>query len=279
MPATLVWTEGERRLVQEVSIREALATNGQGIRAAVVEDNVSGTVLPNDALPVGSELLVSETTSDQTLAALRGSGLPARRTSWLMVADDESPTAAIATAASRPGLVLVTFRVLRELAGEIGGFDEAWEWVAALASRVDQPIAVMARWRGLTGDVVTFVKPGEWTPDQLSVWVASHFDDLEETFGPPHGQQWSWSSSNDASVASAPTVDGTESMLGLADVERELDDVRMRLTSELRAKRPDLFDPSGRPKKGALEKAVQEHVGKKKLSRADILELLRKKSS
>jgi hypothetical protein len=63
------------------------------------------------------------------------------------------------------------------------------------------------------------------------------------------------------------------------DVERELDDVTARLTSELRAKRPDLFNASGRPKKGALEKAVQEHTGKKKLNRADILELLRKKSS
>jgi len=65
----------------------------------------------------------------------------------------------------------------------------------------------------------------------------------------------------------------------LIDVEHELDAVTTRLSSELRAKRPDLFDGSGRPKKGALEKAVQDHTGKKKLTRADILALLRKKSS
>jgi len=70
-----------------------------------------------------------------------------------------------------------------------------------------------------------------------------------------------------------------ESQPDQLDVDRDLDEVAKRLSSELQARRPDLFDASGRPRKGALEQAVQEHTGKKRLSRADILELLRKKPS
>jgi hypothetical protein len=74
--------------------------------------------------------------------------------------------------------------------------------------------------------------------------------------------------------------DGAESFRKhLLDVDRELDEITDRLSSELRARRPDLFDALGRPKIGALAKAVQKRTGKKKLSQADIRALLRKKSS
>lgn len=74
-------------------------------------------------------------------------------------------------------------------------------------------------------------------------------------------------------------ADGDASAPSLADVDGELDDVQSRLSSALRAARPDLFTASGQPRKGALAEAVQGRTGKKKLSRADIQGLLRKKSS
>ena len=61
-------------------------------------------------------------------------------------------------------------------------------------------------------------------------------------------------------------------------VDRELDDVRTRLSAELRQLRPDLFDDSGRPKKGALEKLINDRTGKKYLTKADILRITRTKS-
>jgi hypothetical protein len=79
-------------------------------------------------------------------------------------------------------------------------------------------------------------------------------------------------------VYSTPT-DRDDRPPSLADVERELDEVQSRLSSELRAEQPDLFDVSGRPRKGALGRTVQQRTGKTKLSRADILDLLRKRSS
>ena len=74
-------------------------------------------------------------------------------------------------------------------------------------------------------------------------------------------------------------TDEEDSRSTVSNVERELDQVRSRLTSELRTRRPDLFDASGSPREGALEQTVQEQTGKKKLSRVDILNLLRQKSS
>jgi hypothetical protein len=225
----------------------------------------------------GAELLVSASASDDEIAALRQSGLPARRAAWLMLDDDLSSLDAIAAALENQALVMITSRMLGRVADELDGIDSAMEWIRDQADRVNKPVAVMVPRADLTGGRIAFLSPAAWSHDRLRGWVAGHNEELEELFGRTSVR--AMSTATEIRPRRVRRVKQDEPSPSLADAERELDQVRARLTSELRTRRPDLFDGSGRPKRGALEQAVQEHTGKKKLSRADILELLRKKSS
>lgn len=191
------------------------------------------------------------------------------RPAWQVLSDNMPPSEEIDTLIGHPGVILLSPAQLARLADDLGGVDVVWDWLELRASRADRPVAAIVEGRESAGHTLTVVGPGQWSPQRLSTLVAVLLGEI----GLP------------ADVmnveADAAPVDASDDAPGvsLAQTDHELDEVRRRLSVELQAQRPELFDGSGRPRNSALEKAVQEHTGKKRLSRADMLDLLRKKSS
>jgi hypothetical protein len=209
------------------------------------------------------------------LAAVSGS--TGARSLWRTIGDDLSSMKAIEASVDEPGVMLLSPHQVERLAREIGRPDKVWTWIESQATHTNQPIAAIVQHGEATSGTLAVVGPRPWSPEQLTEWIAAHINAVEELVGPTDLGELSVTKTSRLYPASETTA-GVRPR-DIASVDRELDRVRDRLTSQLRARRPDLFDGSGRPRKGAFEQAVREHTGKKKLTRGDILELLRKKSS
>jgi hypothetical protein len=91
------------------------------------------------------------------------------------------PSVAIAAAAGSAPLLVLTARLLAELAAELGGDDVAARFLHRLVERTGRPIGLNVP--TATGSQTTFWAPANWTTERLAGWVGAHHAALESMFG------------------------------------------------------------------------------------------------
>jgi len=89
---------------------------------------------------------------------------------------------AIRNAAHMAPLFIVTGRAFDDLAGQVGGHEEAAAFLLDLAESVGRPIAVNVV-TGRDMSSTAFISPRNWTTERLAGWVAGHHELLESQFG------------------------------------------------------------------------------------------------
>jgi len=93
-----------------------------------------------------------------------------------------SPSQAIRTSAGLAPLTMVTARMLFELADELGGQEEASQFLYGIAERTGRPVGVNVPTS--TGSRSMFLAPRGWTQERLAGWMAGKHQEIEGAFGP-----------------------------------------------------------------------------------------------
>jgi hypothetical protein len=99
----------------------------------------------------------------------------------LLVGDGLAAQALTAASEMVP-LMVLTGRMWRQLAAELGGEDVAAEWLLALAERRNRPIAVNFA-DGPERSQTCSIAPRAWTEERLKGWIGGFGAELVEMFG------------------------------------------------------------------------------------------------
>ena len=102
----------------------------------------------------------------------------------LTVDTDATPaTTAIREAAhAAPTLLVLTDRVLTDVAAELGGTDAAVRFLVDLAGEIGRPLGVNVETAADTSSTA-FIAPRGWSQERLSGWVAAKHEELVAEFG------------------------------------------------------------------------------------------------
>jgi hypothetical protein len=92
-----------------------------------------------------------------------------------------SPAKAVMTAARSGPLVILSERAIRDLADELGGYDQAIRHILRIATNVGKPIGINLPIA--EGSTTAFIAPGSWTRERLAGWVGARHAELEAAFG------------------------------------------------------------------------------------------------
>ncbi len=88
----------------------------------------------------------------------------------------------IAAAARLAPLLVITHRLLIELADECGGYEQAAWRLLTIATNAGKPIGVNAP-TGPDSSRTWFIPPKGWSQERAAGWVAGHHEALERQFG------------------------------------------------------------------------------------------------
>lgn len=89
---------------------------------------------------------------------------------------------AIQTAAGVAPLVILTARMFRELAHELGSDDAAMRHLLTVSERINKPIGCNFPIAG--GSRTAFIAPISWTQARLRGWVGARHEEISTMFGP-----------------------------------------------------------------------------------------------
>ena len=93
-----------------------------------------------------------------------------------------STAEAIQMAASAGPLVILTRRMFRELAHELGSDTAAMRHLLNVSERVNKPIGCNFPTAG--GSKTAFIAPASWTQTRLRGWVGARHEEISSIFGP-----------------------------------------------------------------------------------------------
>ena len=88
----------------------------------------------------------------------------------------------IQAAASAGPLVVLTVRVFRELAHELGSDDAAMRYLLSVSECVNKPIG--CNFPTANGSKTAFIAPATWTQTRLRGWVGARHEEIGSMFGP-----------------------------------------------------------------------------------------------
>jgi hypothetical protein len=224
-----------------------------------------------DDLPEGSVLLVPPRVSDEELSTIERLGYKVRRSTLMMLGPDIPVSEFIRAVAEALPFFVIRGKGAFNLIAELGGPQEALEWLVALANDLDRPVGInLPTEEGTTTGVIA---PSTWSQERLQGWTAGYKDELEGFFGEIRRIEAPARDTMGSSTESQPSAAPTRKT-AVAAAERELDDVMSRLASELRRRRPELFDAEGRLRPHQYSRAALRVTrGKRMLTRDEILRL------
>jgi hypothetical protein len=87
----------------------------------------------------------------------------------------------IEVAANAGPLVVLTARMFRELAHELGSDDAAMRYVMQVSAKVDKPIG--CNFPTDDGSRTAFMAPASWTQERLRGWVGARHEEITAMFG------------------------------------------------------------------------------------------------
>jgi hypothetical protein len=93
-----------------------------------------------------------------------------------------SPAKAVMAAARGGPLVVLSERAIRDLAAELGGYDQAVQHLLRVAEDVNKPIGVNVS-TGEDTSSTAFIAPRSWSAGRLRGWVAGRHQEIEAAFG------------------------------------------------------------------------------------------------
>jgi len=97
-------------------------------------------------------------------------------------ADQASLAEVIETAARSGLLVILTARMFRELARELGSNDAAMRHLLAVSIKANRPIG--CNFPTANGSRTAFIAPSTWTQERLRGWVGARHQEIAAMFGP-----------------------------------------------------------------------------------------------
>ena len=91
-------------------------------------------------------------------------------------------TAVREAATAAPGLLVLTGRMMADLAGQLGSMDAGVRFLVDLAGEIDRPLGVNVETGSGTSSTV-LISPRSLSPERLQGWVAAKHEQLAEQFG------------------------------------------------------------------------------------------------